>query len=322
MPCVIHPSVTQVAFVFNRPYCARCRANIQAAVALLDAHVTPRDCFVWYAGGQDGWTPIAGTGCAHYVAHQLGIQLGGGRGLLPCWLQLQGFQCDYRTPSVGTAKPWFHRRRERSLRSEVEPSGELELEGGGLEIRHDCQGRYESWQRRPMGRAAEVRTTGVGVLVIAPKLRIRLLGPRECVADESVLAHAVVTKDQETTVGRAIATTAVSQPSLLPRCFIAYQTVGLRWRVPSGAGIPARAFGTAYVGVRCTCAALRPQLATQHAFARTKRLAVRTVHARWHCLTLTRELHGAGTTRGRHVDALIAEHPKVVPRDFGLAGVP
>ena len=77
MPCVIHPSVTQVAFVFNRPYCARCRANIQAAVALLDAHVTPRDCFVWYAGGQDGWTPIAGTGCAHYVAHQLGIQLGG-----------------------------------------------------------------------------------------------------------------------------------------------------------------------------------------------------------------------------------------------------
>ncbi len=77
MPCVIHPSAPRAAFICGRPYCARCQADINAAVARLDAHVTPRDCFVWYTGGHTGWAPIAGTGCAHYVAHQLGISTGG-----------------------------------------------------------------------------------------------------------------------------------------------------------------------------------------------------------------------------------------------------
>lgn len=93
MPCDIHPTVNRVTFLFGRPYCARCRADIQAAVAQLDAHVTPPGCFVWYTGGQTGWAPIAGTGCAHYVAHQLGIQMGS-----PGARCLAGF--NYRVPAV------------------------------------------------------------------------------------------------------------------------------------------------------------------------------------------------------------------------------
>jgi hypothetical protein len=52
---------------------------MQAAVASLDGHVTPRDCFIWYSGNRNGWARIIGTGCAHYVAHQLNIGVGGPR---------------------------------------------------------------------------------------------------------------------------------------------------------------------------------------------------------------------------------------------------
>ena len=44
------------------------------AVARVDAHVFPKPCFVWYVNNQKGWSPIPGTGCAHYVSHQLGIK--------------------------------------------------------------------------------------------------------------------------------------------------------------------------------------------------------------------------------------------------------
>lgn len=40
------------------------------------AHVEPKPCFIWYANNQLGWTPIPGTGCAHYVAHQLNLKGG------------------------------------------------------------------------------------------------------------------------------------------------------------------------------------------------------------------------------------------------------
>lgn len=76
MPCVIHPAAVQAIVIGGRPYCARCQTGIRAAVATLDAHVTPPDCFVWYANARAGWTPIAGTGCAHYVSHQLNIRVG------------------------------------------------------------------------------------------------------------------------------------------------------------------------------------------------------------------------------------------------------
>jgi hypothetical protein len=76
MSCVHHPSAPQAVLIGGRPYCARCQAGIRAAVARLDPDVTPPDCFVWYANTRDGWQPIAGTGCAHYVSHQCNIHSG------------------------------------------------------------------------------------------------------------------------------------------------------------------------------------------------------------------------------------------------------
>src|SRR4051812_1617378 len=76
MACVIHPGSAHVTLVGGRGYCAACQTGIRAAAARLDPHVTPPDCFVWYRNTADGWTPIFGTGCAHYVAHQLNIHNG------------------------------------------------------------------------------------------------------------------------------------------------------------------------------------------------------------------------------------------------------
>jgi hypothetical protein len=42
----------------------------------VDRHVEPKDCFIWYVS-HDNWQPITGTGCAHWVAHQRGIKVGG-----------------------------------------------------------------------------------------------------------------------------------------------------------------------------------------------------------------------------------------------------
>lgn len=44
---------------------------------LVDAHVVPRDCFIWYVNNRIGWGPIPGTGCAHWVAHEMNITRGG-----------------------------------------------------------------------------------------------------------------------------------------------------------------------------------------------------------------------------------------------------
>lgn len=44
----------------------------EEARALVDAHVVPRDCFIELKSTKQGWGPITGTGCAHWVAHQRG----------------------------------------------------------------------------------------------------------------------------------------------------------------------------------------------------------------------------------------------------------
>lgn len=73
--CVFHPGRKAVMTYANQHYCAQCEAGIQAARLRVDRHVEPKDCFVWYASA-DNWQPISGTGCAHWVAHQLGIRRG------------------------------------------------------------------------------------------------------------------------------------------------------------------------------------------------------------------------------------------------------
>lgn len=46
----------------------------EEAEANVPAHVFPKNCFVWNDGPQGyPWRPIPGTGCAHWVAHELGI---------------------------------------------------------------------------------------------------------------------------------------------------------------------------------------------------------------------------------------------------------
>ena len=71
--CTLHPGRPSVIQIEGLPYCATCRDGIRAARLHVDRHVEPRDCFIWYASN-DHWTPIAGTGCAHWVAHELNIR--------------------------------------------------------------------------------------------------------------------------------------------------------------------------------------------------------------------------------------------------------
>lgn len=76
--CHIHPGARAVIVINGKNYCAQCQAGITAARLRVDRHVVPKDCFVWYEGGTRGWQPIPGTGCAHWVLHQLGRKTGGG----------------------------------------------------------------------------------------------------------------------------------------------------------------------------------------------------------------------------------------------------
>jgi len=43
------------------------------ALKLVDKHWTPKDCAVELESSAAGYRPIPGTGCAHWVAHQKGI---------------------------------------------------------------------------------------------------------------------------------------------------------------------------------------------------------------------------------------------------------
>lgn len=74
--CVLHPGRDSVATLLGRLYCGTCRDGIAAARARVDRHVEPKECFIWYVSN-DNWQPITGTGCAHWVSHQLNVHAGG-----------------------------------------------------------------------------------------------------------------------------------------------------------------------------------------------------------------------------------------------------
>lgn len=93
--CAIHPARTGVLTVAGRHYCAQCQTDINAARARVDRHVEPKPCFIWYEGGARGWQPIPGTGCAHWLMHQLNRKTGGGP---TC---LEGFPIRVSAVSVG-----------------------------------------------------------------------------------------------------------------------------------------------------------------------------------------------------------------------------
>ena len=70
--CVQHSGLESVVAICGKAYCERCRDGIVAARARVDRHVEPKECFVWYKSNNN-WQPIEGTGCAHWVGHQLNI---------------------------------------------------------------------------------------------------------------------------------------------------------------------------------------------------------------------------------------------------------
>ena len=63
--CVLHPGRDVVVSVAGKGYCGKCEAGQKEARAPIDDGVKPKDCFIVYRGG-DEWTPIIGTGCAHF----------------------------------------------------------------------------------------------------------------------------------------------------------------------------------------------------------------------------------------------------------------
>ena len=70
------PGRDSVTIIFGKTYCQHCRDGITAARNRVGRHVEPKDCFIWYVSN-DNWQPITGTGCAHWVSHQMNIHAGG-----------------------------------------------------------------------------------------------------------------------------------------------------------------------------------------------------------------------------------------------------
>jgi hypothetical protein len=74
--CAHHPSRPGAIMINGKNYCSQCRTDIATARNSVEAHVEPKSCFVWYESGAEGWHPIPGTGCAHWVLHQLNRKTG------------------------------------------------------------------------------------------------------------------------------------------------------------------------------------------------------------------------------------------------------
>jgi hypothetical protein len=73
--CDLHPGREGKYKLYGESYCEQCAKGIAGAQKLVSKHVEPKDCFIWYAK-KDNWEPISGTGCAHWVSHQLNIKNG------------------------------------------------------------------------------------------------------------------------------------------------------------------------------------------------------------------------------------------------------
>ena len=104
--CKLHSGRDAVVTVDAKGYCAKCEAGIKGAVALVNRHVEPKDCFVWHVG-HDNWQPISGTGCAHWIAHQRNI-----RSTLPSEASLAGRL--YRVRTLINGLPTIYLRHDSS----------------------------------------------------------------------------------------------------------------------------------------------------------------------------------------------------------------
>jgi hypothetical protein len=93
--CIHHPARAARVSIFGKEYCSECGDSISSAYALVDERVMPRDCFIVYAGNER-WQALEGTGCAHWVAHQLNIREGAS-----CEQCLAGYTCRVNTLVFG-----------------------------------------------------------------------------------------------------------------------------------------------------------------------------------------------------------------------------
>ena len=75
--CINHPGRDSVIALYQKNYCSECRQGMLAARILVKKHCEPRTCFITYAKANT-WERIVGTGCAHFVSHQLGISASSG----------------------------------------------------------------------------------------------------------------------------------------------------------------------------------------------------------------------------------------------------
>jgi hypothetical protein len=74
--CVLHPGSTSVISVFGKNYCEPCKQGIEKARKAVSKEIVPKDCFITYKNSKEGWAPIDGTGCAHWVAHEKNLHKG------------------------------------------------------------------------------------------------------------------------------------------------------------------------------------------------------------------------------------------------------
>ena len=74
--CIQHPGRKADSPTSIGSFCAQCAEQIKSAQESVRRHVEPKKCFVIYKGSSSGWETFQGTGCAHWVAHQLQIKRG------------------------------------------------------------------------------------------------------------------------------------------------------------------------------------------------------------------------------------------------------
>jgi hypothetical protein len=73
--CTYHPARSAAGSKFGRNLCQQCLNGMAGAVALVETHIVPKECFVRYRDA-DYWAPITGPGSAHWLAHQLDVKVG------------------------------------------------------------------------------------------------------------------------------------------------------------------------------------------------------------------------------------------------------
>ncbi len=141
--CFYHQGREAVMLYGGKYYCAKCRENIDHARKRIGRDIEPKACFVEFRGG-DTWEKIDGTGCAHWVAHEINKTGGSDECLLGCTLRVEDLIAGLSTRSLAHGRGSIkvgdiyvtanrgHCGRVASIDGSGEPGGRLKVM-----IRHD-----------------------------------------------------------------------------------------------------------------------------------------------------------------------------------------